>query len=93
MGARVLEIRNQEKYERAIQIQQQMTGEVWLAGSDIEDEYNWIWDSNGEAINFDQFWLLNRPYHNNVGKNCLVLSTYMYDDICSVARKSICEFI
>ena len=91
MGARLMEVRNQEEFDRALRFRLTIPSPIWLGGSDIQVEGNWVWDSNGEAVNLNQFWLETRP-DNSPSRNCILLDRGMFDFGCNYGQSSFCEF-
>ena len=95
-GARLMEIHTHEEFRKTGQLLQEIEQSfVWLGGSDLQEEGNWVWDSNQESINRMEFWYPGRPYDHNENHNCLgFYSTAMTDSVgCTYTRFSICEYI
>ena len=69
---------------------------MWLGGSDIKDEGNWIWNHSGKLVGQDnELWLEGRPYSEHY-YNCLSMSIKYdsfkwYDVPCSWNYAYICE--
>ena len=88
-----MEIRSQEEYDTALQFLAEIGRWFWIGGSDIQQESNWVWDSNQEGINLNAFWASGRPYFYNTDINCLALGTAgMFDYYCSTIYTSVCKF-
>ena len=86
-----MEIHSQEDYSTASQFHWEIDS-FWLGANDIQEESNWIWDSNQEQVNLNEFWSRGRPT-DRPDRNCLEMSTFgMYDWYCTSPRRSVCEF-
>ena len=88
-----MEVRTQEEYDRALGHWDKV-GNFWLGGNDIEEEGVWIWISNGERMNMDQFWItvFLSPDNSNDQEHCLEMwGTGFNDQVCSYTRPVICE--
>ena len=70
LGRRLMEVRSQDDNDRAMQIISEPNGinHIWLGGNAIQDDI-WIWNSDGERINLDQFWQDGEP--NSSHEDCL----------------------
>ena len=92
LGSRLMEVRTQEDYDRAQQIRSEKGGNIWLGGSDIADEGVWIWNSNGEGINMDQFWMINQPDNFTVSEDCIEITGVGFNDSrCAKIVSFVCE--
>ena len=90
MGAHLMEIRLHEELDRAIQYSS--TYPLWIGGSDIQEEGNWVWNSNQEEVNLNEFWYDNGPYYD-IDTNCLaVFRGAFIDNRCSSVGIFACEF-
>ena len=90
-----MEVRTQDEFDRARQVSQEI-GRFWLGGSDIQQGGVWIWESNGERINRNQFWSTNEP-NGGTDQNCLFFelpsdSVGLASGRCQNARGFACEF-
>ena len=90
-----MEVRTQDEFDRARQVGQEI-GRFHLGGSDIQQEGVWIWESNGDQINMDQFWSTNEP-NGGTDQNCLLFkvppdSVGLASGICQNGRGFACEF-
>ena len=96
MGGHLMEVRNNEEYQRARLFAKENGSPVWLGGNDLQEEANWVWDSNGEQISltqFTQFWYKGRPYPNGPLVNCgLITGSRMFDWYCAELLSSVCEY-
>ena len=68
---------------------------MWLGGSDIKIEGNWIWNHSGKLVGQDnELWQEGRPYSDR-SYNCLTNSFFSdykwYDEPCSWKRAYLCE--
>ena len=91
-GARLLEVRTQEQYNMAVRLRNELGFHVWIGATDIQSEGTWIWESDGQLVNLNLYWLSNRPGSTN-NYDCLALSNIgFYDFLCSVPQRSVCEF-
>ena len=65
---------------------------VYIGVTDVSQEGQFVYNSNGIKINFSPIW-----HGRNNGKNCICFGTWVpyigkwYEGICSSKRKSICE--
>ena len=94
MGRRLMEVRTQEDYERALQLFQELGNyPFWLGGNDIEEEGVWVWDSNDEVIDMNRFWYSGEPSDNS--EDCIMMWAPIgfCDYTCSESLPYICEFI
>ncbi|KAK3093019.1 hypothetical protein FSP39_010103 [Pinctada imbricata] len=74
------------------------TDGIWLGGTDLLIENEWIWAKTGESFEY-QRWGPNEPsYHqgnSNVDENCLELlphKSFMWnDESCEHAKNFLCE--
>ena len=87
-----MEIRTQEEFERARQFRLEIGYTFWLGANDIQAERNWVWNSNEEVVNLDEFWYTARPTGSS-GQNCLVMDAAMFDGVCHEHGPSVCEYI
>ena len=87
-----MEIRSQEDYDRAIQFEAAFGRQFWLGASNFGMGDIWVWNSNGEEVNRNDFWGNGRP--SNLGLlNCLEMrSTGMTDASCASSLQSVCEY-
>ena len=99
LGGRLMEVRTQEDYDRALQLSLQI-GRFWLGGSDIQEEGVWVWNSNGERFYRNSFWFpySTDPIYVSTEFNCLAFLRLtdnhvgMNPDRCYSARNYTCEF-
>ena len=93
MGARLIEIRNREEYEAALRFNEQTGGYNWVGGTDIKVEGQWVWDSNGDSVSLNEFWLIGRPFPDRKDRNCIALwSEGIFDAYCTYKYSFVCEF-
>ena len=90
MGGRLIEIRTQDENDRA----HILFGDspFWLGANDKQEEGHWVWESNQEDVNLNEFWFEGRPSDNSQ-RNCLILfpDRGMFDYICSDRFNSFCD--
>ena len=93
MGRRLTEVRTQEDYDRAVQLQQVLGNSFWLGGSDIEEEGVWVWDSNHEVMDMNRFWHSGEPSAHF--EDCVIMwAPFGFCDLtCSDSLPYVCEFI
>ena len=90
MGAHLMEIRTQEELDIAIAYSGVVP--LWIGGSEIQEEGNWVWDSNQEEVNPNEFWYDYAPPYDSE-RSCLAVSYDGFvDSRCSCLAKFICEF-
>ena len=90
--ARLFEVHTREDYETALRFCENMGSGLWLGGSDLEIEGNWVWNSNEEKVKLHEFWLNGKP-SNDTNKNCLVMGMEGMRDVhCANKKKSFCIF-
>ena len=91
MGARLMEIRTQEEYDSAVGFSQEFSAYFWLGGSDLQVDGNWVWESNREGVDMNEFWYSGMPRDRN-DLNCLGMDSFgMYDWYCHLGYNSVCE--
>ena len=93
-----MEVRPQEQFEEATQFRLEFGRHIWLGGSDSQEEGVWVWDSNGQGINMEQFWILGEPTSSYGAEDCLEIvvrdnasNIGLNDAWCGYQRYSICE--
>ena len=92
MGARLFEIRSDEKYDDALQLYQEIGGFYWVGANDIQEENNWVWNSDQEDVNLNVFWRNGRPSFDRDSSNCAAMfSVGMFDLSCTTRFRSICD--
>ena len=84
-------MRSQEEFDRAVQISDEI-GEFWLGGSDIQQEGVWVWNSNNEQINMNQFWYRASEPDGGTDQNCLMFFNHnsvagSLSSVCGNAKK------
>ena len=88
-----MELRTQEEYDAARQLAQENTYTFWLGANDIQTEGNWIWDSNGEEVERNDFWRSGKPTDLNFF-NCLGIDHVgLLDFQCPSDLRFVCEYI
>ena len=66
---------------------------IWIGATDEETEGQWVWDSTGSVIDFDN-WVNDEP--NNLNDHCACMNTAggWWDVNCSWAGlNAICEVV
>ena len=88
-----MEIRSQKEFEKAVSFGQKFEGDFWLGASDIQEEGDWVWESNQEEVNRNEFWIRKRP-HNRTDVNCLAFlkPRGLFDWHCTARLNSVCEY-
>ena len=94
-GSRLIEMKSQEEFDRTVQISDEI-GEFWLGGSDIQQEGVWVWNSNNEQINMNQFWYRASEPDGGTDQNCLMFFNHnsvagSLSSVCGNAKKFACE--
>ena len=90
-----MEAKTQLQFDAVVQMRSTAGSSIWLGGNDIEEEGVWVWNSNGEAIDMNRFWLDGRPYEGDNARNCLMMAseTGFVDYNCaSSAYSYVCEY-
>ena len=93
LGARLWEPRTRDEMESARIIAQELGTSIWIGGADLQTEGSWLWDSDGEDIQFlNEFWAQTQP--NGVDReNCLEIGGLGCGDFdCSFVQQFLCEF-
>ena len=81
-GRHLMEVRTQEEFDKAVQlVAQTENGMFWIGGSDLQQEGVWVWDSNRERMDMDEFWNDNEPNNHDHGEDCLQMSGHHYEDV------------
>ena len=95
LGARLMEVRTQEKFNDAVELRNEIGVSFWLAAKEIDTDGNWQWNSDSEAVDLDTgFWFPGRPNTNLVRIDCLHMPfAGFYDVPCGGMRPFVCEFI
>ena len=93
-----MEIRTQEELETAVRLIVENTWFwFWLGANKQGEEGQWLWDSNQEVVNLDEFWEVGKPT-NYIGFDCLTMDYhragyYGLDDwYCDEMEGSVCEY-
>ena len=94
-----MEVRSQEQFEEATQFRLEFGRHIWLGGSDSQEEGVWVWDSNQEGMNMEQFWGSGEPSNYGGYEDCLQIveelasndHIYLNDILCGEQMPSICE--
>ena len=85
-----MEIRTQDENDRA----HVLFGDspFWLGANDIQDEGHWVWASNQEEVNLNEFWYEGRPFQNTE-RNCLILfpNQGTLDQLCTDRFNFFCD--
>ena len=92
MGARLMEVRTQEEFQTARKFYNEIGSYFWIGATNRETEGNWVWDSNQEEVNLNEFGVNGTPTENQ-DNNCLAMrSNGMFDWRCGAIRKFVCEY-
>ena len=91
LNRRLMEVRTKDVYNETSDLKGLMDGDFWLGGSDIENEGHWVWNSDGEPVQF-QVNVGNDP----LAQNCLGMkkkSGNFHDRPCDNEIRFICEWV
>ncbi|CAG5127969.1 unnamed protein product [Candidula unifasciata] len=98
IGATLAEVDSEEENEFLVGLFDNVTSStrVWLGGTDILNEGNWVWVSNRRHIFPFQNWHSNQPSDSNsAGEDCLTMYSsykFQWDDAqCDKVNTFICE--
>ena len=47
---------------------------IWIGATDEETEGQWVWDSTGDVINFNN-WAVGDPNNGNRNEHCACMNT------------------
>ena len=50
-----MEVKTQAHYDKAVQFYHETGFEFWLGASYLRDEEVWVWDSNRDVMNMNEF--------------------------------------
>uniref|UniRef100_A0A8W8NXL2 C-type lectin domain-containing protein n=1 Tax=Magallana gigas TaxID=29159 RepID=A0A8W8NXL2_MAGGI len=89
-GAKLVEIHSPEEDVYIGYLANNLTGNVWLGGTDVAEEGKWVWQSTGTIFSYSA-WYSGQP-NNYQNQDCLCLyRPYMYslawgDGSCAVQK-------
>ncbi|VDI73478.1 Hypothetical predicted protein [Mytilus galloprovincialis] len=64
---------------------------LWLGGTDMDSEGNWIWDDSKTPLNLT-FWRPGEPNDAGGEEDCLASHTGVWNDIpCTLEAQFVCE--
>ena len=88
-----MKIRSQKEFEKVVTFGQKFERDFWLGASDIQAEGSWVWESNQEEVNRNEFWIRERP-QNRTDVNCLAFSEPrgLFDWHCTARLNLVCEY-
>ena len=88
----LLEVKTQEDHDRARKFRIDIDKDIWLGGNDINQEGNWIWDSEGDQMDMGRFWDDGEP-NGDDGNDCLVIKKEgrFRSNECSKEHYFVCE--
>ena len=66
LNGRLMEVRTQEEFDRAVNYSKELRSDFWLGGSDREVEGEWRWESNAERIDMNKFWGSGQPWRSGL---------------------------
>ena len=61
MNGHLMEPKTAEAYSIVAEFYQDVGARIWLGGSDETNEGEWVWASDGSAIDMTQLWAPDRP--------------------------------
>ena len=92
-GGRLAEVRNQEQFEKVLEISLTAPFRFWMGGvANPEDTTNYLWLSDSASIPLDVFWKAGEP--NNAAELCVnfFISQGLNDARCDSLFHTLCEF-
>ena len=68
---------------------------LWLGGTDILQEHNFLWATSGTRITYDRFndWHPRQPDNKEDSEHCLMMDQHSgwHDAACSEHKRFVCE--
>ena len=93
LGGRLAEARNLEQFEIISEFNE-TSSRFWLGGRfDIAVQNEWLWNSDGSAIDLTQFFNVNEPNNARGDEYCLeFIGRGLNDHPCDFVLRYLCEF-
>ena len=91
-GGLLLEVRTQDEFDRAAQLQLQAGIDfMWLGGKYDDARDEWVWSSNSEAIDLNVPWMSD-VVQEGYGRCLEMHQGTLYGPLCSLNSNVACEF-
>ena len=68
-----MEVKTQTHYDKAVQFYHEIEYKFWLGASYLRDEEVWVWDSNRDVMNMDEFWEETYPTSEREEHDCVMM--------------------